>query len=76
MGKTGFSNIRIAGTVALPRLGEAWDGNYPIYEFFIPDSIHWTSINAIDSEKEIIELAKIKDQIIKGGVFNSSLGIC
>ena len=75
MGKTGFSNIRIAGTVALPRLGEAWDGNYPIYEFFIPDSIHWASINAIDFEKEIKELSKLKDQVIEGGVFNSSLGI-
>ncbi|MCC7573565.1 MAG: acyl-CoA reductase [Candidatus Methanofastidiosum sp.] len=75
MGKTGFSNIRVAGTVALPRLGEAWDGNYPVYEFFIPDKVHWTSINAIDFENEIKELTKIKNQVIKDGVFNHSLGI-
>ncbi len=75
MGKTGFSNIRVVGTVALPRLGEAWDGNYPVYEFFIPDSIHWTSINALDFENEIKELTKIKNEIIRDGVFNSSLGI-
>lgn len=75
MGKTGFSNIRVAGTVALPRLGEAWDGNYPVYEFFIPDKVHWASINAIDFENEIKELTKIKNQVIKDGVFNPSLGI-
>ncbi|KYC45831.1 MAG: Acyl-CoA reductase (LuxC) [Candidatus Methanofastidiosum methylothiophilum] len=75
MGKTGFSNIRVAGTVALPRLGEAWDGNYPVYEFFIPDKIHWTSINAIDFENEIKELTKIKNEVIKGGVFNPSLKV-
>ncbi|NMC58539.1 MAG: hypothetical protein GYA51_04005 [Candidatus Methanofastidiosa archaeon] len=75
MGKTGFSNIRVVGTVALPRLGEAWDGNYPIYEFFIPDKVHWTSINAIDFENEIKELAKIKNKVIKGGVFNPNLQI-
>ncbi len=69
MGKTGLSNIRVVGTVALPRLGEAWDGNYPVYEFFIPDKIHWTSINAIDFEKEIQELCNIKNDIIKNGVF-------
>jgi hypothetical protein len=73
MGKTGFSNIRVAGTVALPRLGEAWDGNYPVYEFFIPDKIHWTSINAIDFENEIKELTKIKDKVIKDGVYSPSL---
>jgi len=73
MGKTGFSNIRVAGTVALPRLGEAWDGNYPVYEFFILDKIHWTSINAIDFENEIKELTKIKNKVIKDGVYSSSL---
>mgnify|MGYP000887010063 FL=1 len=75
MGKTGFSNIRVAGTVALPRLGEAWDGNYPVYEFFIPDSIHWVSINAIDFEKEINELVKVKNELTKGGVFNTYLSL-
>ena len=75
MGKTGFSNIRVAGTVALPRLGEAWDGNYPIYEFYIPDSIQWTSINAVDFENEIKELIKIKNQVITKGVFNPNLQI-
>lgn len=73
MGKIGFSNIRIAGTVALPRLGEAWDGYYPIYEFFIPDSIHWTSINTVNFENEIKELTKIKNEVISQGVFNPNL---
>ncbi len=75
MGKTGFSNIRVVGTVALPRLGEAWDGNYPVYEFFIPDKIHWSSINAIDFENEIKELTKIKNEVIKNGVFNLPIDI-
>ncbi|MCD1295274.1 hypothetical protein CUJ83_09710 [Methanocella sp. CWC-04] len=69
MGKVGFSNLRIVGTVPLPRLGEAWDGNFPVYEFYIPDSVHWVSINAGNMEKEITELHRLKEKLVDNGVF-------
>ena len=57
-GKLGFSNIRVVGTVTLPRLGEAWDGNLPVIEFFIEDIVHWISINTKDIDNEISKLTE------------------
>lgn len=58
-GKLGVSNLRVAGTVTLPRLGEAWDGYYPVLECAIKeDIIHWVSINAGDVEEEILKIYK------------------
>jgi hypothetical protein len=68
LGKVGFTNLRVTGTVPLPRLGEAWDGNFPLYEFYLPDAARWVSINSIDMDKEIDELSKMKDELIEKGV--------
>ncbi|MGQ4914779.1 MAG: acyl-CoA reductase [Candidatus Asgardarchaeia archaeon] len=64
-GKLGFSNIRVIGTVTLPRLGEAWDGNLPVIEFFIEDIVHWISINTRDIDNEISKLTEKIQQFIE-----------
>lgn len=69
-GKLGVSNFRICGTVPLPRLGEAWDGNFPILEFFISDKTHWVSVNGKDVREEITKLSKEYDSLIEKGVFS------
>lgn len=62
VGKKGFSNIRVVGTVTLPRLGEAWDGNLPVLEFYVDDVVHWISINTTNIDQEI---RKLSDEIKK-----------
>ncbi|MGQ4892096.1 MAG: acyl-CoA reductase [Candidatus Njordarchaeia archaeon] len=55
--KLGVSNLRVVGTVTLPRVGEAWDGYYPILECSTrEDLVHWVTINARDVEGEIENL--------------------
>lgn len=53
LGKAGISSIRCVGTVPLPVPGEAWDGCLPVYEYYLPDAIHWVSINTTSIEAEI-----------------------
>lgn len=69
MGKAGFSSLRVVGTVALPRLGEAWDRNFPFLEFFIPDSTDWISVNTTDVAAEIKQLSQERQTLFEGGVF-------
>lgn len=73
LGRAGISNLRIAGTVPLPRLGEAWDGYFPVYEFFIPDTMWWVSINGADIRKEIDVLVRSKEELIAHGAFNMNM---
>jgi hypothetical protein len=60
LGKAGISSLRVTGTMMLPRLGEAWDGNMPVFEYYIPDAARWVSINAISVDREIGQLALSK----------------
>ncbi|MHA1665316.1 MAG: acyl-CoA reductase [Candidatus Njordarchaeales archaeon] len=66
-GRAGFSNIRVLGTLTIPRLGEAWDGNLPVLEFMMDnDLIHWTSINTIDIDKDLEDqVNKIYQKFLK-----------
>ncbi len=69
--KIGFSNIRVVGTVTLPRLGESWDGYYPLLEFMIDgDYVHWVTINAKDIEEEIKHLSSKLDYLRKGDLLS------
>lgn len=63
LGKIGVSNIRVVGTVTLPRLGESWDGYYPLLEFMLEEEyVDWLSINAMNIESEIKKLSsKLKE---------------
>lgn len=70
LGKAGFSSLRVVGSACIPRLGETWDGNYPIYEYYIPDFIHWESINTDDISEEISKLYAQYKKLVKNGVFN------
>ncbi|MEE9409825.1 MAG: acyl-CoA reductase, partial [Candidatus Heimdallarchaeota archaeon] len=70
LGKVGFSSPRVVGSVCIPRLGETWDGNYPIYEYYIPDFIHWESINTANISDEISRLYVQYDKLVTNGVFN------
>lgn len=67
-GRMGISNFRVIGTVTLPRLGEAWDGNLPVVEFYSPHLIHWCSINCLDVDEEIKELARKKEALKEEGM--------
>ncbi|MGQ4834482.1 MAG: acyl-CoA reductase [Candidatus Asgardarchaeia archaeon] len=69
-GKTGLTNIRIVGTLTLPRLGESWDGNLPISEFYVPDLVRWVSINTLSVDEEIPKLIEEKNKLIEHGVFH------
>jgi len=53
LGIAGISSIRCVGTVPLPVPGEAWDGYLPVFEYYLPDAIHWVSINTTAIEAEI-----------------------
>jgi hypothetical protein len=64
LGKAGFSSLRVVGSVCIPRLGETWDDNYPIYEYYIPDIIHWVSINTGDVSDEISRLYSLYAKLI------------
>jgi len=70
LGKVGFSSLRIVGSACIPRLGETWDGNYPIYEYYIPDFIHWESINTANITEEISRLYVQYEKLVTNGVFN------
>jgi len=69
-GKIGFTNIRVTGTLTLPRLGESWDGNLPVAEFYIPDIVRWVSINTISIDEEIKYLIDEKNKLINKGVWS------
>jgi hypothetical protein len=66
LGKAGISSIRCVGTVPLPVPGEAWDGYLPVLEYYLPDAIHWVSINTTSIEAEISKrkaaLANLKNK--------------
>ena len=68
-GKVGLTNLRIAGTLTLPRLGESWDGNLPISEFYVPDLVRWVSINTLSIDEEIPKLIAEKNRLIDEGVW-------
>ncbi len=70
LGKVGFSSLRVVGSACIPRLGETWDDNYPIYEYYIPDFIHWVSINSGNVSDEISRLYDLYNKLITNGVFN------
>ncbi|MHA2358326.1 MAG: acyl-CoA reductase [Candidatus Heimdallarchaeaceae archaeon] len=69
LGKAGLSSLRVVGSACIARLGETWDGNYPIYEFYIPDFVHWSSINAADVTEEISRLYENYKELQVKGVF-------
>ena len=54
----------------IPRLGEIWDGKYPIYEYYIPDIIQWESINTADISEEISKLYDQYEELVTHGVLN------
>lgn len=58
LGKAGISSLRVTGTLTQPRLGEAWDGNLPVFEYYMPDAVRWVSINAISVDREIGRLTR------------------
>lgn len=65
--RLGVSNLRVVGTVTLPRLGESWDGNYPVLEFMLDeDYVHWVSINAKDIDAEIEKLSNNLEALREG----------
>jgi len=69
--KIGVSNLRVVGTVTLPRLGESWDGYYPLLEFMINDDyVHWVTINARDIEEEIKKLSYKLDDLKNGNLLS------
>ena len=68
LGKVGFSSLRVVGSVCIPRLGETWDGSYPIYEYYIPDFIHWQSINTENISDEISRLYSLFEELTTDGV--------
>ncbi|NPD89971.1 MAG: hypothetical protein HGN29_14760 [Asgard group archaeon] len=70
LGRVGFSSLRVVGSACIPRLGETWDDNYPIYEYYIPDLIHWVSINAGNVSDEISRLYVLYSKLVANGVFN------
>jgi len=68
LGKVGFSSLRVVGSVCLTRLGETWDGKYPIYEYYIPDGIHWESINTENISEEISRLYVQYEELVTNRV--------
>jgi len=68
LGMVGFSCLRVVGTAGIPRLGEAWDGIYPIYEYYIPDILHWESINAANISEEITKLYVHFKEMVTNGI--------
>ncbi|MHA1616088.1 MAG: acyl-CoA reductase [Candidatus Njordarchaeales archaeon] len=65
--RLGVSNLRVVGTVTLPRLGESWDGNYPVLEFMLDeDYVHWISINAKDIDAELEKLSNNLEALREG----------
>ena len=60
LGKAGISSLRAIGTMTQPKLGEAWDGNLPGLEYYLPDAAKWVSINAISVDREIGQLTRTK----------------
>jgi len=60
LGKAGISSLRVTGTMTQPKLGEAWDGNMPVFEYYLPDAARWVSINAISVDREIGQLTRSK----------------
>jgi hypothetical protein len=60
LGKAGISSLRVTGTMTQPKLGEAWDGNLPVLEYYLPDAARWVSINAISVDREIGQLIRAK----------------
>lgn len=65
-GEEGISNLRVIGTTLLPRLKEVWDGHLPLLEFYMPNKLHWLSINTINIDEDISKLIKkMNAEIIK-----------
>jgi hypothetical protein len=60
LGKEGVSSLRVTGTMTQPKLGEAWDGNLPGLEYYLPDAAKWVSINTINLDREIGQLTRAK----------------
>ena len=60
LGKAGVSSLRVMGTMTQPKLGEAWDGNLPGLEYYLPDAAKWVSINTINLDREIGQLTRAK----------------
>ncbi|HEY3273160.1 MAG TPA: acyl-CoA reductase [Methanocella sp.] len=60
LGKAGITSLRVTGTMTQPKLGEAWDGNLPVMEYYLPDAARWVSINAISVDREIGQLTRAK----------------
>jgi hypothetical protein len=58
LGKAGISSLRVTGTMTQPKIGEAWDGNLPVLEYYIPDAVHWVSINTTSVDREIGQLIR------------------
>ncbi len=52
--------LRVTGTMTQPKLGEAWDGNLPGLEYYLPDAAKWVSINTINVDREIERLTRGK----------------
>jgi hypothetical protein len=60
LGKAGVSSLRVTGTMTQPKLGEAWDGNMPVFEYYLSDAARWVSVNAISVDREIGQLTRSK----------------
>jgi hypothetical protein len=60
LGKAGITSMRVTGTITQPKLGESWDGNLPVLEYYLPDAARWVSINAISVDREIGQLTRLK----------------
>jgi hypothetical protein len=60
LGNAGIGSLRVTGTMTQPKLGEAWDGNLPVLEYYLPDAARWVSINAISVDREIGQMTRAK----------------
>ncbi len=64
-GKMGVSNIRVIGTVNLPRLKESWDGRIPILEFYMPNKLRWLTINTVNIDTDIKNVIRTANTIFE-----------